>query len=113
MNTTTQINTDDFATVTSLQITYDIDEFCELEEDVCCSIDNAIEEALYLTRQKNEIIFTDCHEIEICEDREIAYVNFNIASIKEMSETSLKRQLLWIVRELHSDQCTASVIEAY
>ena len=116
MNTTTQINTDDFAITTTLEVTYDINEFCDFDENIYYLIDNAIEESLYLTRQQGEIVFTNCHDIFICEKNEIATVLFHIKSIKGLSEIAIKRQLLSTVSMLHLDYehngCTATYIDA-
>jgi hypothetical protein len=99
MNTSTQINTDDFINYANQYITYDISEFCSLDEDAYHCVASAIDQALKIASQQKEY-FIDRNDIEVCENRQIAFVDFSIESIDPILETVLEEQIRSTMRHL-------------
>jgi len=99
MNTATQINTDDLVNYANQCITYDISEFCNLDEDAYHCVASAIDQALRMASQQKEYLI-DRNDIEVCENRQIAFADFSIESIRPMLEAALEEQLRSTMRHL-------------
>ena len=100
MNTATQINTDDLVKYAHQYITYDISEFSNLHEDAYHCVKTAVDELINMTQRQNAFVF-DRHDIEVCERRQIAFVDFSIESKNAMSDTALENQLRSTMSQLH------------
>ena len=101
MNTATQINTDDLVKYAHQYITYDIIDFCNLHEDPYHCVASAINDTIQMSHRLQSEFFYDYYSIEVCEDRQIAFVDFSIESIKAMSETALEERLQSTMRHLN------------